>query len=206
MKRGKKHSRVMWCPFELSLLQPTKSSKRTSQSPGFRTFILATNKKLKTYISKPWLSNSHSCNQHKAQNSHLKALAFELSFLQPTKGSKRTSQSLGFRTFILATNKKLKTHISKPWLSNSHSCNQQNAQNVHLKAPAFELSFLQPTKSSKRTSQSPGFRTLILASNRTLKTCISKPWLRNFHRQSDKNKGQKRHRHVTQSDERKWPF
>ena len=76
-------------------MQPTKSSKRsTSQSPGFRTLILATNKKLKTYISKPWLSNSHSCNH--------------------PKRSKRTSQSPRSRTLTLATNETLKTYISKP--------------------------------------------------------------------------------------------
>ena len=89
------------------------------------------------WISKPRLSNSHSCNQPKAQNVHLKALAFEVSFLQPRNTSKRTSQSRGLQTLILATN--------------------QKAQNVHLKALAFEVSFLQPRNTSKRTSQRPGF-------------------------------------------------
>ena len=82
--------------------------------------------KLKTCISKLLPSNCQSGNQHKLKTYSSKLLLSNQPYFAITDSTKRTSQSLKTLAFELSFLKptKLNTYISKPWLSNYQSCSR----------------------------------------------------------------------------------
>ena len=157
--------------------------KECCSESGFLSSNKCDHLQQKTYISKPSLPNQPFLQPAKAQNVHLKALAFasEPTILATPNSSKHTSQSSCFRTMIRATNKSSTRTPQSFCLRNNRSCNRRR---LKTNVSNFLLSniILATTRSSKRTSQSLCFR-INRSCNHLLsnQTVLQPPAVQNVH-------------------------